>query len=55
MGKLSLGIVELENSLRMTAQLRIPNPKIGMKVKGEIEVARNEEYEQFYGMVFAEA
>jgi uncharacterized OB-fold protein len=55
MEKLPIGIVELENGLKMTGQLRIPNPKMGMKVKGEVEVVRDEEYDQFYGMVFSKA
>ena len=55
MEKLPIGIVELENGIRMTGQLKIPNPKMGMEVKGEVEVVRNEEYDQFYGMVFSKA
>ncbi len=49
---LDLGIVELENGLRITAQLRIAAPAIGMKVKGEVEVVRREGYDDRYGMVF---
>lgn len=55
MEKLPLGIVELANGIRITGQLRIPNLKIGMKVNGEVEIVRKEEYDQFYGMVFYKA
>jgi len=50
--KLPLGIVELENGMRILGQLRIPQPKIGMKVRGEVDVVRQEEYDKYYGMVF---
>ncbi len=53
--KLGLGIVELSNGIRITGQLRIDDPKPGMKVRGEVEVVRSETYEDFYGMVFYEA
>lgn len=49
---LFLGIVELTNGIRVTAQLKIPEPKIGMKVKGEIETVRREEFNEHLGMVF---
>ncbi len=49
---LSLGIVELENGQRITAQLDIDEPKIGMKVKGHIGVVRQEGYQKFHGMIF---
>lgn len=49
---LALGIVELEGGNRITAQLKIPEPVIGMKVKGEIEVVRQDEYNKLWGMVF---
>jgi len=50
--KLGLGIVELENGIRITGQLQIPDPRIGMKVRGEVEVVRRDEYDRYYGMVF---
>ena len=53
--KLGLGIVELENGLRMTGQLEIPDPKIGMKVRGEVEVVREDDYDLRHGMVFYKA
>jgi uncharacterized protein len=49
---LGLGIVELENGMRMLGQLDIEDPKIGMPVRGEVEVVREETYDDFYGMVF---
>jgi uncharacterized OB-fold protein len=49
---LSLGIVELEGGNRITGQLRIANPKIGMKVRGKVEVVRKEEYTKYWGMIF---
>jgi uncharacterized protein len=50
--KLGLAIVELENGMRIVGQLQIDNPKMGMKVKGEIEVVRQEDYDSHYGLVF---
>jgi hypothetical protein len=50
--KLQLGVVELENGLRMTGQLKIPEPKIGMAVTGKVEVVREADYSKNYGMVF---
>ncbi|HZJ48447.1 MAG TPA: OB-fold domain-containing protein, partial [Acidimicrobiia bacterium] len=41
---LGLGIVELENGMRMLGQLDIEDPKIGMPVRGEVEVVRQETY-----------
>ncbi len=52
---LGLGIVELENGIRITGQLHIDEPASGMKVIGEVEVVRSEEYEKYYGMVFRAA
>ena len=49
---LALGIVELENGLRITAQLKLPKPKTGMAVRGEVEVVRSGEFNKNYGMVF---
>jgi uncharacterized OB-fold protein len=50
--KLSLGIVELENGNRILGQLKIENPKIGMKVRGKVEVVRRDDYNKYQGMVF---
>jgi uncharacterized OB-fold protein len=50
--KLTLGIVELEGGHRLTGQLHIEEPKIGMTVEGKVEVVRREGYAKHYGMVF---
>jgi uncharacterized OB-fold protein len=50
--KLSLGIVELDDGIRVTGQLKMAEPKIGMKVKGEVEVVRKDDYNKYLGMVF---
>ena len=50
--KLPLGIVELENGIRVTGQLKIPKPKLGMTVQGEVEVVHESGDERNYGMVF---
>jgi len=50
-----LGIVELEDGNRITGQLNIENPQIGMAVKGEVKVVRSDEYDKFLGMVFRKA
>jgi len=52
---LGLGIVELENGMRMMGQLEIDTPKIGMAVTGKVAVVRKEPYQDFYGMVFRAA
>lgn len=52
---LGLGIVELENGMRMLGQLDIEDPTIGMAVQGTVEVVREEPYNDFYGMVFRAA
>jgi len=52
---LGLGIVELENGMRMLGQLDIDDPTIGMAVQGNVEVVRQEPYDNFYGMVFRAA
>ncbi len=52
---LGLGIVELENGIRITGQLKIEEPAMGMAVRGEVEIVRREGYDERYGMVFYEA
>ncbi|MBA4311161.1 MAG: hypothetical protein C0417_00885 [Chlorobiaceae bacterium] len=52
---LALGIVELEGGHRITGQLNIKNPKIGMNVEGKVEVVRKEAYNKHLGMVFYQA
>jgi uncharacterized OB-fold protein len=52
---LGLGIVELENGMRMLGQIEIDDPQIGMAVKGSVKVVRAETYDNYYGMVFTAA
>jgi len=52
---LALGIVELSNGIRMTAQLNIENPKIGMNVVGKVQAVRSDTYKKHFGMVFYKA
>jgi hypothetical protein len=52
---LGLGIVELENGMRMLGQLQIDEPVIGMPVQGTVEIVREEPYDNYYGMVFRAA
>ena len=49
---LQLGMVELENGVRVLGQLQVPNPAAGMAVEAKIEVVRTTDYDRFYGMVF---
>jgi len=49
---LSLGIVELEDGNRITGQIEIENPKIGMKVEGTVKPVRKDLYTTHFGMVF---
>lgn len=51
--RLGLGIVELENGIRVTGQLDIEVPQAGMAVVGRVKVIRSEAYTDYYGMVFA--
>jgi uncharacterized OB-fold protein len=50
--QLGLGIVELDNGIRITGQVNIPEPKMGMKVEGKVEVVRAGQYDKHYGIVF---
>ncbi len=52
---LGLGIVELENGMRITGQLDVDGPSMGMPVEGSVEVVRRGAYDEFYGMVFRAA
>ena len=49
-----LGIVELSDNNRITGRLDIKNPQMGMKVKGKVEVVRQDDYNKYWGMVFYE-
>jgi uncharacterized OB-fold protein len=53
--RLGLGIVELENGLRVTGQLDIDEPTIGMKVVAEVRPVKHEAYEDRLGLVFRAA
>ena len=53
--ELKLGIVELQDGTRVTGQLDMAAPKIGMKVEADIRVVRKYDYNQYYGMVFRPA
>ncbi len=51
--RLGLGMVQLENGIRMTGQLAVEDPTMGMDVVGEVNVVRHAGYEDRYGMVFS--
>jgi uncharacterized OB-fold protein len=53
--RLGLGIVELENGIRVTGQIDIEDPRLGMAVVGRVGVVRRDAYESRYGMVFRAA
>lgn len=53
--RLGLGIVELENGVRVTGQVDIEDPKLGMDVVGKVEVVRRDTYDNRYGFVFRAA
>ncbi|MCJ7618562.1 MAG: hypothetical protein MUO43_18730 [Desulfobacterales bacterium] len=50
--RLGLAIVELENGVKATGQLKTESPKIGMKIKGRIEIIRDEGFVERDGIVF---
>ncbi|MCP5107080.1 MAG: DNA-binding protein [bacterium] len=51
--KLTLGIVQLDDGLRITGQLNVSEPKIGMKLLGVVETVRRDDYNNYLGMVFS--
>jgi uncharacterized OB-fold protein len=53
--RLGIGVVELENGVRVTGQLDIDEPEMGMAVTGSVDVVRHEAYEDYWGMVFTAA
>lgn len=53
--RLGIGIVELENGIRITGQLDVAEPELGMPVVGDVRVVRHEAYDDYYGMVFRAA
>ena len=50
-----LGIVELENGIRILGQLNIDKPRTGMAVNGTVGVVRQTELRKHLGMIFSEA
>jgi uncharacterized OB-fold protein len=50
---LTLGIVDLGDGVRVTGQLEIPSPEIGMKVRGTVKKVRADGYNTHYGMIFS--
>ncbi|MBF0498917.1 MAG: OB-fold domain-containing protein [Candidatus Riflebacteria bacterium] len=52
---LTLGIVQLDGGPRITGQLRIDEPKSGMRVQGHIGVVRKDNYKTHNGMIFEAA
>ena len=52
---LMLGIVELEDGNKITGQLDIEEPKIGMAVQGQVDVVRKDLYKKRLGMIFQKA
>jgi hypothetical protein len=52
---LGLGIVELENGIRVTGQVELDDPKIGMDVVGVVDIVRQETYDSFWGFIFRAA
>lgn len=50
-----LGIIELENGIRVAARLESDAPSIGMRVFGSVDVVRQSGFRKFYGMVFRPA
>jgi uncharacterized OB-fold protein len=53
--RLGLGIVELANGVRVTGQVDIDEPALGMEVEGSVEVVRREQYTDYWGLVFRAA
>ncbi len=53
--RLGLGVVELEGGVRVTGQVDIDHPTMGMAVTGSVEVVRREAYEDYWGFVFQAA
>lgn len=53
--RLGLGVVELDNGIRVTGQLDIDEPELGMAVTGTVDVVRHETYDDYWGFVFRAA
>ncbi|GAB4271793.1 MAG: hypothetical protein Kow0029_09750 [Candidatus Rifleibacteriota bacterium] len=52
---LDLAIAELENGVRVTGQMKIDKPEIGMKIVCKVEKVRQSGYTSYKGMVFYKA
>lgn len=52
---LLLGIVDLGHGVRLTGQLDLEQPKIGMKVSGRVDKVRQLERRKLFGVVFSAA
>jgi uncharacterized OB-fold protein len=53
--RLGIGIVELDNGMRVTGQLAVENPTMGMEVVGDVRVVRHETYQDYFGLIFRAA
>jgi uncharacterized OB-fold protein len=53
--RLGLGVIELEDGIRVVGQLDIDEPHMGMSVAGEVAVVRREEYSDYWGYIFRAA
>ena len=53
--RLGLGVVQLVNGIRVTGQVDVEQPQMGMAVAGAVEVVRHETYGDFWGFVFRAA
>ena len=53
--RLGLGIVELENGIKVTGQIDVDDPELGMDVVASVEVVKRDAYENRYGFVFRAA
>ena len=53
--RLGMGSVEMQDDVRVTGQIEIPEPAIGMEVVATVEVVRRRRYEDVYGFVFRAA
>jgi len=53
--RLGIGIVELDNGMRVTGQLAVESPTMGMEVVGDVRVVRHETYQDYFGLIFRAA
>ncbi len=52
---LGIAIVELANGIRVTGQLEVDDPTIGMDLLGDVGVVREEPYNRYWGFIFRAA